>query len=171
MLQTCTGCGRELEHIEENFHKQNGKLRVRCKQCHAKTVENWKQKNLVKYKKYQAAYQTQWREDNLDYAREREFHREMKKYGKTVEWFRSQEQVCRICGQPETEVDKKYGRVLRLSVDHDHRCCPERARSCGKCVRGLLCGKCNKMLFLLERVPGLVGKAFAYLAKYSVSQY
>lgn len=28
-------------------------------------------------------------------------------------------------------------------VDHSHDCCPQSGRSCGKCVRGLLCGGCN----------------------------
>jgi len=30
-------------------------------------------------------------------------------------------------------------------VDHDHACCPDR-RSCGKCVRGILCTTCNNKL-------------------------
>ena len=36
------------------------------------------------------------------------------------------------------------GKTRRLAVDHDHKCCPGRT-SCGKCVRGLLCGPHNEM--------------------------
>lgn len=28
-------------------------------------------------------------------------------------------------------------------VDHDHSCCKEPAKSCGKCIRGILCKGCN----------------------------
>lgn len=36
----------------------------------------------------------------------------------------------------------------RLNVDHDHRCCPG-GRSCGECVRGLLCAGHNRVEGLL----------------------
>lgn len=43
-----------------------------------------------------------------------------------------------------------------LHVDHDHSCCKEQRQCCGKCVRGLLCGSCNRAL-------GLFGERFEVL--------
>jgi hypothetical protein len=47
--------------------------------------------------------------------------------------YAKQSGMCALCDKP---LDGKF------HVDHDHRCCPG-DRSCGKCVRGLLCGICN----------------------------
>ncbi len=51
------------------------------------------------------------------------------------------------------------GSRLRLCVDHDHKCCPG-GRSCGKCVRGILCNSCNVALALvnddMDRLRGLI---------------
>ncbi|MBL7262142.1 endonuclease domain-containing protein [Paractinoplanes lichenicola] len=38
-----------------------------------------------------------------------------------------------------------------LAVDHDHACCAK--RSCGLCVRGLLCGNCGQFVSQHERYP------------------
>jgi hypothetical protein len=56
--------------------------------------------------------------------------------------FEEQEKVCGICRKTDS-------RNIRLAVDHDKRCCPGR-KSCGKCVRGLLCGNCNRKLGFYE---------------------
>lgn len=54
------------------------------------------------------------------------------------------------------------GKVQRLSVDHDHGCCPGDS-SCGRCIRGLLCVGCN---FILGRIDGgQVDSYLVYLAR------
>lgn len=50
-----------------------------------------------------------------------------------------------------------------LAVDHDHNCCPDSARSCGKCVRGLLCQRCNTGIGSLRDDPDLLTAAAEYV--------
>jgi len=49
-------------------------------------------------------------------------------------------------------------------VDHDHACCPG-WKSCGKCVRGMLCEGCNIVLGRYERgeIAGPIKEADDYL--------
>lgn len=69
----------------------------------------------------------------------------------------SQGGCCAICRQPEKL-------TTRLHVDHDHRCCNTH-KTCGMCVRGLLCANCNHKLSTLEDVEW-VEAANKYLGQY-----
>lgn len=61
---------------------------------------------------------------------------------------------CGVCGSKE-----------RLHIDHDHTCCPEghSPRSCGRCVRGVLCHHCNTALGLLKEDPERITALLRYL--------
>lgn len=74
--------------------------------------------------------------------------------------FHDQGGVCAVCGEPPGG----DGRFKRLSVDHDHACCPG-AESCGKCVRGLLCRPCNFGLGGFRDRVELLHAAEAYLRR------
>jgi hypothetical protein len=80
-------------------------------------------------------------------------------YGITLERYDAmlitQKGVCAICG-------KANANGKRLSVDHDHKCCAGK-KSCGKCVRGLLCEICNPALGLLNDSPELFLNSIRYL--------
>lgn len=77
------------------------------------------------------------------------------KYRITIEEFEKilQEQGggCAICGGTD-----------RLCVDHDHSCCPG-AKTCGDCVRGILCQGCNVALGQIESKVSFYPKLMAYL--------
>lgn len=52
-----------------------------------------------------------------------------------------------------------------LVIDHDHKCCPGH-KSCGNCVRGLLCDTCNKKLSWFNDDPDVLAQASVYLYAY-----
>jgi hypothetical protein len=66
--------------------------------------------------------------------------------------FSQQKGLCYICGKPECSSNRQ------LAVDHDH--------ATGK-VRGLLCGKCNKAIGLLNDDISILKSAIEYLEKWS----
>ena len=87
---------------------------------------------------------------------------QLKRYGITVEkygqLFEAQAGKCAICGSTDPGRRSEY-----LAVDHDHSCCSGK-RSCGKCVRGLLCVRCNSGLGHFKDDPRLLEAALHYLA-------
>ena len=65
--------------------------------------------------------------------------------------YSEQNGLCKICEIKEAS-----------AVDHDHNCCPG-ANSCGKCVRSLLCGRCNALLAFVENTPDVLDRLQKYI--------
>jgi hypothetical protein len=69
-----------------------------------------------------------------------------------------QKNSCGICRKPFTETPR---------IDHDHSCCSDSRFSCGRCVRGLLCDRCNNGLGRFKDDQNLVRSALAYLRRFN----
>ena len=82
----------------------------------------------------------------------------LRKYGiSSIEYMAMLEEqggVCAICG--DGPGDKMF------NVDHDHSCCAG-GGSCGRCVRGLLCGQCNFGIGNFRDDVGALASAINYL--------
>lgn len=81
----------------------------------------------------------------------------LKKYNLSREDYdeilESQGGGCGICGSKERD----------LHVDHDHTCCSDQLKSCGKCVRGLLCSPCNTGLAKFQDDESVILRAAEYI--------
>lgn len=145
----CTVCHHEQDMSQFRFQK-HGKhgTTARCRDC-----------ELVYSRKYTAK---RYEEEPDHYYRKhlkRCYHITFEDYNRILA---EQGGVCAIC---RTKPPEK-----RLAVDHDHRCCPKRGqvnRSCGKCVRGLLCTPCNVSLGALKNDPTIFRLAIEYIEKWN----
>lgn len=81
-------------------------------------------------------------------------------------WFEktlaSQDGVCGACRTAD------WG-AKGPSIDHDHSCCPGN-NSCGKCVRGILCGFCNLGLGLAKESSDNLNSMIEYLQKWQTTK-
>lgn len=140
-LKVCSVC--KLEKSIEDFYKSNYNstgLAARCIKC---------ERDREKTPKW-----------NTDKAKNTSM---LYRYGITQEDYESmladQNYGCFICGITEENLGK------RLSVDHDRNCCPG-DKSCGSCVRGLLCNDHNLMIGLARDNPQLLRVASEYVSLY-----
>ena len=139
-----------------------------------KSYEKHKEKRRAEGREQAKKYRKENREEVLRKKAEQWLHDNFKR---TVEWYNTtlleQGGHCCLCD--------KLPSIRKFQVDHDHKCCPTdktHRKTCGNCVRGLLCEGCNTTLGYLEDVllqahshptakqGTWLEKALAYLRKY-----
>jgi Recombination endonuclease VII len=124
----CSGCGAVKPNTTDFFSKHKPSpdgLRPNCKECQRKYSEKYLPKHRVQRRQYDQEYINKWRY-NVNKAKLIELQN-----------GRCANEACRA------PIDLSTG-----CVDHDHSCCPLN-KSCGKCVRGVLCQMCNKSAGLI----------------------
>lgn len=176
-MKRCPQCG-ETKPLDQFYRRANGKPLTYCRPCysvrsaayhaanadhHRKLSSEWAKANRAKIN----AARNERRKDPEYAARERAKDRARH----PDRWIRTnynlsrdqwnallakQGGVCAVCGATESRG------IGSFHVDHDHSCCPGR-RSCGKCVRGLLCNLCNPMIGHARDDPTILRKAATYL--------
>lgn len=88
------------------------------------------------------------KEDRARWKRNHKFVRLGVTEAQYNELLEAQGHACAMCRKPFGDEYPQF--------DHDHSCCPpqpggDRTKTCGKCVRGLLCFRCNTALGYIER--------------------
>ena len=121
----------------------------------------WRDANRDKVRVYNNSSNKKLRLVAPEVAHTRDRKDHLSRYGLTQEQYDAildaQGHRCAICRRHESEFKR------RLYIDHDHKCCPSKARSCGLCVRGLLCHTCNTLLGNVNDDIAMLDKARLYL--------
>lgn len=164
-MKTCSKCRSEksLDEFYPDPTRLSG-LDGQCKDCRrTRRRERWAENHNGQRDKQNENYMANRVEKIYGYFT----YRLMRDFKMTVEQYEAlveaQGGACAICSHPETK-RSNYGNVQRLAVDHDHSCCPT-TPTCGECVRGLLCARCNIILGHMEKTPGLETQMIEYLIK------
>lgn len=167
-------------NVVEAWHGTNAGYarKCRCSECtaaHTAYEKKYQNANREKLARRQAEYRSKnsdkvsaylawYREANGEALAA--YQVEFRAAGKRRDWQYGLEP-----GQFDAMLDKQDGKcaVCQESfgdttphVDHDHTCCPGR-RACGKCIRGLLCGRCNSGLGSFKDDPDRLRLAAQYL--------
>jgi hypothetical protein len=142
------------------------KMAVKTPEAHErkrKRFRDWYAVNRDEQLPIQRERMKQDRLDNPDkfWARDLWNHHKMtvEEYNRCLE---EQDNVCALCHQPERAKDPRTGKIKRLAVDHDHRCCHGK-NSCGRCNRGLVCRICNEALIKIDQDQSWLQRVLKYL--------
>lgn len=164
MEKTCTRCNviKPLEEFAKSKQTKSG-YGAWCKPCtnaaRRESAARVRAANPEAYAKRQREYTKKYKQRHPDRVKEKDRIRNLAyTYGITIEKYEEmlQEQKgrCAICYD--------IPRNKRFAVDHDHKCCDGK-RSCGKCVRRLLCHRCNTALGLVHEDQNIIEQMLEYV--------
>ena len=158
-LRQCPKCLQRLS--EDAYQPSNWRKGVGnpCRECARKISKEIRKRNGAAIRIRESKY---WHSKTMTEKREIMLRQQYKLSLQDLDnMFKRQYGLCLICRK---ELPTGIGKGdNRFHVDHDHSCCPNSSKTCGKCVRGLLCHKCNTASGLLDESPEAIRRMIAYL--------
>ena len=152
-MKHCKDCDQDRPLEDFYVRSDTGKRRSNCRFCMSAKHVAWRKENRDRV----AATQRQNYSRHSTPERRRRNHL-WSTHRITLEGFDdlyvAQDGRCAICWKEQER--------RQLAVDHDHACCSGR-RSCGACIRGLLCDNCNRGLGMFADNPDLLRAAVRYI--------
>lgn len=160
------GSKRYLEKRKAKYHKPEVKAKI-SKESKKKyyTDPEYRAKKLLSMRTYAKSEKGKQKEilrmqDPIKRQR-KTGQKRVKSYNITIDEYQAifiaQGKACAAC-----KITEPKGK-LPWHIDHDHSCCSGQ-KCCGKCIRGILCYKCNSALGLanddIDRLKSLI----AYLS-------
>lgn len=146
-LKECSSC-KEFKDVT-SFHRRDcykDGINPRCKTCVSDSQ-----------KLYRAT--EAYRQNVIDNAERKKLYLIGRRYNINADQYykilTSQNESCFICGATND-----------LCIDHDHNCCPGSAESCGACVRGVLCRRCNRGVGMFQDSIFNIMNAIRYIQSY-----
>lgn len=185
-MRICTTCNSSKPEADFYWMASRTAYDYMCKACRSEYGRQWRARNndkVVARRARAAAAMTdeqrskkrkkekQWKEAHPEYWTEYieanrlsiVDKRLRKLYGIGLEEYTTildqQGGVCAICKALAPKDGER-----RFSVDHDHSCCAGKT-SCGQCVRGILCHRCNTGVGYFRDSPDHLKSAILYLTK------
>ena len=156
----CSSCKRELPAADFS-PSEFARGRGRCRTCNREYGREYARRVRATPEGREAAREAKRRRLATPGGREAaRVQLRLSRYGLTEEaiavMLAAQGGRCAICGSTDP------GRGS-WCVDHDHSCCPGRVTCGGKCIRGLLCQRCNVGLGYFSDDPAILESAICYL--------
>jgi len=152
----CKVCKSEV-HFN---YRQNNKEQIKIdkKEYYDKNINSIRRKAKKNYLKHRIKYSEQSKEFYKNHPEITKNQKLMRDFGITLEQYntlaKEQNNVCRLCGKTESQIDSRKNTQRSLSVDHNH--------VTGK-IRGLLCSTCNVGLGMFKDDTNLLHSAINYL--------
>lgn len=130
-----------------------------CRDAYREYCRDYRARNREKVREADRAYKQKLKDTGREAINHRRWRYKVDD-DRFQQMLAGQDNVCAICAQP-------FG-AKGPHIDHDHECCPG-SRSCGKCVRGLLCWLCNSALGKFRDDPEALMAAASYVVSNSAT--